>query len=735
MKVLIAGQYGVFLGQLIDIFHKEGWEVYLLTGEGRPSRRRRNVFEQYYFRYDSESVRDIMDSASPDLLLFAGAFDSAFRQENARRGSMLFLSGLTNLLMLAQLLKVPRFVYLSTHEVFGESCLTPIREDMPPSPVSSRGVLLEQGESLVRRYGESSGLDTVILRLDHLYWMPKDRDDVCETHARLCLSAFQDNVIPASAKQIFSAVYAADAAFSVFQVAAAPTHRDAIYHITSQEEESEIDAARVIREAAGEKVLIKDNTVGLTQKTVLSGKLLEREFGIRARYSYRTQAPLILRHMQRHPKRFAPRGRGRAGFFGRLWERCRTTFWKLVPFAENFLVFIAVFMINNRTADSDFVRYLDVFLLYVVLFAVFYGKRQGIVAALLSVAGFLFRQNYYRQGIEILVDYNTYIWIAQLFIVGMGVGHLRDSLNMVAEDKDEEISFLINQLDDVHAVNSSNLRVKNILEDHILNYDDSLGTLTYLVDQLGRFQKEDVLVRAADAVAEVVGTKDVAIYKVSNADYARLLVSTTDRARSLGKSLKYSAAEPIAAALSRREVFVNRSLREDLPIMGCGLYAEEKLQYILFIWNLPFERVSLHEMDLLKVVGSLIQSAVTREAQYQNALQAERCLPGVSILNEETLEEQLAAGRQAKEKEYFIYSLLRVVEPVPRRAPDGGWVQEDLLAAEHTLTRSIRDTDFIGMGRDGHLRVLVTNAGPEDAAIVMERLRKQGIACELETTD
>ena len=177
-----------------------------------------------------------------------------------------------------------------------------------------------------------------------------------------------------------------------------PTHRDAIYHITSQEEESEIDAARVIREAAGEKVLIKDNTVGLTQKTVLSGKLLEREFGIRARYSYRTQAPLILRHMQRHPKQFAPRGRGRAGFFGRLWERCRTTFWKLVPFAENFLAFIAVFMINNRTADSEFVRYLDVFLLYVVLFAVFYGKRQGIVAALLSVAGFLFRQNYYRQG-------------------------------------------------------------------------------------------------------------------------------------------------------------------------------------------------------------------------------------------------------------------------------------------------------------------------------------------------
>ena len=50
---------------------------------------------------------------------------------------------------------------------------------------------------------------------------------------------------------------------------------------------------------------------------------------------------------------------------------------------------------------------------------------------------------------------------------------------------------------------------------------------TYLVDQLGRFQKEDVLVRAADAVAEVVGTKDVAIYKVSNADYARLLVSVS----------------------------------------------------------------------------------------------------------------------------------------------------------------------------------------------------------------
>ena len=66
MKVLIAGQYGVFLGQLIDIFHKEGWEVYLLTGrtmtEHDEETRRRAPRYDAAVRQFEKVVRDITEA-------------------------------------------------------------------------------------------------------------------------------------------------------------------------------------------------------------------------------------------------------------------------------------------------------------------------------------------------------------------------------------------------------------------------------------------------------------------------------------------------------------------------------------------------------------------------------------------------------------------------------------------------------------------------------------------------
>lgn len=147
------------------------------------------------------------------------------------------------------------------------------------------------------------------------------------------------------------------------------------------------------------------------------------------------------------------------------------------------------------------------------------------------------------------MDYNIYIWMAQLFIVGMAVGHLRDSIKIITDDKDEEIAFLSGQLDDIYDINSSNLKVKNILEDHIVSYDDSLGTLETLASSLERLNPGEALFQAAEVLSKVMETDAVAIYKVSNADYCRLLVATTDDARQLGKSLKYSEQQDLAESL------------------------------------------------------------------------------------------------------------------------------------------------------------------------------------------
>ena len=272
MNILIVGGYSVFVSQLIEKFNKEGWEVYQLTGSKHPTRRHPYVVEQYDFPYDTDSIKEILDSAAPDLVLFTGAYDVNLSRGKTRKESMYYMSSLVNLLMASQMLNIPRFVYISSHEVYEKSYPEMISEDQPASPASTKGMLVAQGEDLVIRYSQTTDMDAYVLRLDHLYWLPKNRKEVEEIHARLCLEALKNRKVPASEKNIFSSVYIADAVYAIFEILKKSEHENRVYQITTSEEENEIEIARIIQNTSAREVTIKDNTIGLTQKNVMSGQ-------------------------------------------------------------------------------------------------------------------------------------------------------------------------------------------------------------------------------------------------------------------------------------------------------------------------------------------------------------------------------------------------------------------------------------------------------------------------------
>ena len=134
-------------------------------------------------------------------------------------------------------------------------------------------------------------------------------------------------------------------------------------------------------------------------------------------------------------------------------------FRMLAPYLENLICFIPFFMIHNRAVGSQYFAKLDAYLLYVLLFAIVYGQQQAIFSALLATAGYCFRQMYNQSGLEVLMDYSTYIWMAQLFILGMVVGYMRDQIHHIKKDDQEEIGYLHGQLGDMTEINDSNVRM------------------------------------------------------------------------------------------------------------------------------------------------------------------------------------------------------------------------------------------------------------------------------------
>jgi UDP-glucose 4-epimerase len=77
--------------------------------------------------------------------------------------------GTYNVLRTAVDLGVPRVIFSSSQEVYGEPISLPVDEDSPLLPINSYGASKVAGEAFCRAFRREFGLETVILRLAHVY--------------------------------------------------------------------------------------------------------------------------------------------------------------------------------------------------------------------------------------------------------------------------------------------------------------------------------------------------------------------------------------------------------------------------------------------------------------------------------------------------------------------------------------------------------------------------------------
>ena len=394
-----------------------------------------------------------------------------------------------------------------------------------------------------------------------------------------------------------------------------------------------------------------------------------------------------------------------------ILQSIRQIFRLLVPYIENMICFIPFFMLNNRAVNSTYFSKLDFYLLYVLLFAIVYGQQQAIFSALLAIAGYCFRQMYDKTGFEVLMDYSTYVWMAQLFIVGMSVGYMKDQIRYICDQDDEQIHYLNGQLGDIADINDSNVRMKHTFERQIVNQKDSLGKIYEITSQLDQREPEEVLFYAVQVLSRLMETQDAAIYTVANRDYARLFSFTSPTAKRLGKSIRYSDMEDMVTELRDHRVYINKTMDNRYPLMAYAIYSEEAMQTILMLWGLPWERMNLAEANRLTVVGYLIQNAVIRANRYLEALHTRRYVENSDILGQDAFKQLVTAFFDARRYGLTECTLLKIQHTA-----------ENFKETAEQLEKKLRQTDYFGVLADG-LYVLLPNTDEEGAVGVIERFK------------
>ncbi|MCM1191378.1 MAG: NAD(P)-dependent oxidoreductase [Butyrivibrio sp.] len=716
MNILLIGGAGNLINNLIIKLNKEGHRISLLTGDRYGKASYQNIFEKYNFPYESDSLKEIFESVRPELTVFMGAYDTNFKWtgDGVEREAVRFSASLMNILMAYSQYTDGRFLYLSTQDVYGGSYPENISETEPVTPEGIPAMVWSQGEEMCENYRKSCGKDIIVLRLDHVYGIPESRRDARDICSRMCLEALESKRITVGENHVFSLLYVTDAVEFIHRLAMCREHRSSVYNLSSMRELTETALADMICQV-WEEPLELIPVQGQESRAILSDVLYESEFGNPFFCEVQDTVKKITAQMKRKSHLFLNGGEEDKPLGDRIRDKAGWLFKTLLPFAENVILFIPFFMLNNRAVGSEYFANLDFYLLYVLLFAIVYGQHQATLSAVLSVAGYCFRQMYTRSAFEVMLDANTYVWIAQLFILGLVVGYMRDQITKLKQESKSEREFLDMQLVDIQDINSSNVRVKAALETQIVNQNDSVGKIYSITSALDQYSPEEVLFYAAEMLGKLLKSKDVAIYTVSNRAYARLFSSTSQKARQLGSSIQYTNMGELYETLVERKVFINRKMEEHYPLMANAIFENEEMQMIIMVWGIPWERMTLGQANQLVVISALIQNAVLRANRYLVALEEQRYVAGTQTLKTEAFQTLVKAYLTARNRGLTECTLLAVqVE------------EKDYMEAAKLLTGKLRQSDYIGTLEDGRLYTLLANTNGGDAEFVIRRFAELG---------
>ncbi len=611
MNVLLIGGSGSLINSLIVKFKKEGHRIFLLTGDRYKKQKYEPVFERYNFAYSSENLQEIMESVRPDITIYTGAFDPNYRWMSEERETVRFTSDLMNVLVAYSTIRMGKFIFLSSHEVYEGYHENALTEDIPPETTGYRGTTLIQAEEICNNYRKNWKLDLLILRLDHLFCIPESAPEIHSVCARMCLESMRDGCISADSNHEFAMLYEQDAVEFIFQIVKSREHKFYLYHLSSDCVISEVELAGRIQKCLNNGSSIV--TVSKYDKRcILSGKRFQEEFGMHTIFELDEIICQTIDYMRKHEERFEKYQESRDSWWKILWKKWKWVFQVIVPFVENLLCFIPFFMLNNRMTDSAYFTNLDPYLLYVLVFAIIYGQQQATFSAVCAVAGYLFRQMYQRTGFEVVLDYNTYVWIAQLFILGLIVGYMRDQIRMIRRESLEMEEHLTGQIADLQEINATNVRIKAAMEQQLIGHQDSIGKIYQITSRLEQ-QMPD-------------------IYQ----------------------------------ELAERRVYINKAMAEEYPLMATAIYEEEEIRLIIMVWGLSWEHMTLGEANFLTVVSYLIQNAVLRAQRYIKALEEARYREGSEILEPEAFESLVRAYEHAQGRNLTQYTLLCVSEQPER---------------------------------------------------------------------
>lgn len=715
MKVLITGGYGFIGSHVADRFYKEGYEVYII--DNLSSGKRENIafkHKGYILSTEDSKCEEVLRANRFDVVVHLAAQVSVKESiTNPRLDSESNVLGLVNMLSLAKKYKVTKLLFASSAAVYGMNDQLPLTEVDICSPISPYGISKWVGETYCRKWKELYELDSVCFRFSNVYG-PRQGSEGEGGVISVFMNQLMSNQplnVHGDGEQTRDFIYVEDVADAIYR--ASYTNLSGIYNLSTNTECSVNSIVGTLKSFSESiEINYSESREGDIYNSCLSNGKIKNELDWAPKYNLKEGLHRTYIWFQLHQVELE-----KASTLKVEKSILPKNAKVIQPYLENLLGFVIFAWIVFSNQSSIF-QTMDVGIFYITIIGVMYGNRQSILAAVLSICLLVYeRLAEGREMVSLLYDTSLFFQTAVYLFVGLVVGYAIQRKNNVIYSQKYKMEELGNRYEFLNEVYTDVREVKDELQLRILNSGDSFGKVYSIIKELEGVEPEKVFMSTVNVVKSIMNVKNVSIYSFNdNFVYMRLIAQINDSDTPIVNSLKVEEHFFVQHILEKGQVYINKNLNSEAPIMAAPIYHNNKITAIITIDGIGFDDFSLYHENLFKITTEMVESALSRAFNFIEATEGNRYIPNTLILKNEVFQEILSSKRLAKEKNRTPYLLLE------------GFVEEhSLVEYSIKVANLLRDNDYLGLDEDGKMIVLLSNSTEKDGDGVLSRFEKQGI--------
>lgn len=718
LKVLITGGYGFIGSHVAERFNKEGWEVYIIDNLISGSLSNINFKHKgYQLSVEDPKCEEIFRSNRFNAVVhLAAQVNVTASINNPNLDTRSNVLGLVNMLSMAKKYGVEKFLFASSAAVYGLNEDLPINESSSKDPISPYGISKLVGESYCMKWGEIYELDTLCFRFSNVYGPRQGsagEGGVVSIFMERIMQG-EDLVIYGDGEQTRDFIYVEDVADAIFR--SSYSSLEGVYNLSTGQECSVNNLAEVLTDLHGSaNVVYQSPRTADIKRSVLSNKKIKRDLDWIPLYSYKEGLVKTYQWFKDHY--VAQSDIGTVKVQSETATTLKQSINKVKPFIENLLAFAITAWLTLSQWDISY-AFIDISMFYIVLIGIVYGNRQAITAVFLSVGLLIYEKLIDgRDIISLLYDTNFFFQVSVYLFIGLVVGYSIERKNRLMEMKNSQLRDIEERYEFLNKVYTEVREVKDELQLRIQNSGDSFGKIHSITKELESLEPEEIFTSTVSVIESIMQSRSVSIYMVNtNKSYLRLVAHSIEVTSDNLKSLKVEEHDYLRQMLVEGSVYLNKELEANAPMMSAPVMNNGEVVAVIAVYDITFDKFSLYYQNLFKTTVDLVSSALSRASSYIEATESQRYIKDTMVLTKDVFAMILKNKKLAKEKHNIQYMLMsQSGESIP------------LKEFSEKVRGLLRETDYVGIGENNELMVLLSNTGSQDAGQILDRFSKKNI--------